>query len=190
MTCIHRLYSLCSGGENRFYGMDYSIINQYEWRSTLRCRMLGDHPVVQPAVIMNTRIRLVLAAVTGVVAAFIIVAGVEALGHALYPPPPGLDLSDSARFAEYVRSIPIEALLFVIVAWFAGTLGGGLVAIVVARRAAVLPAGIVAGLLLAGAIVNLVAIRHPIWFAFVGVAAIILGFVLAMSIGRRLEARG
>ncbi len=138
---------------------------------------------------MNTRFRLFLAAVTGVVAAFVIVAGVEALGHALYPPPPGLDLTDSARFAEYVRSIPVEAMLFVIIAWFSGTLGGGLVAIVVARRRAALLAGIVAGLLFAGAVVNLVAMPHPIWFAFVGVAAIILAFVLAMSIGRRLERR-
>jgi hypothetical protein len=138
---------------------------------------------------MNTRFRLFLAAVTGVVTAFVIVAGVEALGHALYPPPPGLDLTDSARFAEYVRSIPVEAMLFVIIAWFSGTLGGGLVAIIVARRRAALLAGIVAGLLLAGAVVNLVAMPHPIWFAFVGVAAIILAFVLAMSIGRRLERR-
>lgn len=167
----------------------FQIISKM-WRGVTRGRKLGNHPVAQPTVVMNTRLRLVLAAVAGVLAAFIMVAVVEALGHALYPPPPGLDLTDSARFAEYVRSIPVEAMVFVIIAWFLATLGGGLVAIVVARRRAVLLAGIVAGLLLAGAVVNLLAIPHPIWFAFAGIAGIILAFILAMSIGRRLEVRG
>lgn len=43
------------------------------------------------------------------------VAGVEALGHAVYPPPAGLDMTDT----------PAGALVSVLLAWGAGSIVGG-----------------------------------------------------------------
>ena len=110
-------------------------------------------------------IRKIAAAVLGIVVAGGIVAVVESLGHAVYPIPPELDMSDPVAFGNYVESLPFGAFLFVAGAWLMATLGGGLLACVIAREKPLVYSAIVGGFVLVATIANLIMIPHPLWFS-------------------------
>ncbi len=117
-------------------------------------------------------LRKIAAAVLGIVAAGLIVAAVEALGHSVYPVPPDIDFKDPVQFASYVESLPIGAFLFVAGAWTLGTLGGGLLACFIAKEKPVIYSGIVGSFIFVGTIANLVMIPHPLWFSISALIAI------------------
>jgi hypothetical protein len=63
----------------------------------------------------------------------------------------------------YVAGLSIGPIAWVLLAWVLGTFVGGVVAIRIAPTRPVLMAGGVAGMILLGAVMNLVTIPHPIW---------------------------
>lgn len=129
--------------------------------------------------------RTLLAVVLGIVAAGLVVAGIEAIGHALSPPPPGIDPSDPAAMKSLIANLPQSALVIVVLAWALGSIAGGFVAAKVSRlhkRGASLAVGIAMVLLIA---VNFVAIPHPAWMMVCGV---LLPVPLAAWVGRKLAA--
>lgn len=115
----------------------------------------------------------ILAVVLGVLAAVIVIIAIEALGHAMYPPPGDLDLTDRQVMEAYVAGLPLGALLFVMAAWIAATFAGGLLACFIAKEMPFVYASIVGMLVLLGTIINLMSIPHPLWFSIVSVSAII-----------------
>ena len=122
--------------------------------------------------------RMVLGIVAGIVVAGLCVAGIETLGHALYPPPAGLDPTNPRDIDRMMSLLPAMALVFVAVAWFVGALAGAFVANLVARRA---QAGwIVALLVVASGVATMVMIPHPIWMWAAGIALpLVAAFVAA-----------
>lgn len=121
--------------------------------------------------------RSIFAVLIGVVAGAMIVFIVERVGHVLFPAPAGFDPS----VASAVAALPLAAKLSVLAAWFAGALGGGALAALIARRWA--PAAWVVAmtiLLLAGT--SLAAIAHPLWMAIGAVGASLLGGWLAVKL--------
>ncbi|MBB5207353.1 hypothetical protein [Chiayiivirga flava] len=129
--------------------------------------------------------RTVLAVVLGIVAAGLVVAGIEAIGHALNPPPPGIDPSDPAAMQSLIANLPQSALVTVVLAWALGSIAGGFVAAKISRRhtlGAPLAVGIAMVLLIG---VNFVAIPHPAWMMVCGV---LLPVPLAAWVGRRIAA--
>ncbi len=130
----------------------------------------------------NPVVRSIAAVLAGVVTAVLVVALVEIVGHLMYPPPPGLDVTNPADQARLMESIPQAALLMVVLAWFLGSLAGASVAILLARR--VLPAWTV------GLIVALLGLwstqmfPHPPWMV---VAALVLPLI-AVLVAKRLMA--
>lgn len=56
----------------------------------------------------------------GAFVAGFVVTGLEALGHAVYPPPEGLDPGNREQIKAAVAAMPVGALLFVLLAWVAG----------------------------------------------------------------------
>lgn len=113
-------------------------------------------------------IRLVLAALGGIATAVVVVAVVEAIGHAVFPPPADLDLSDPEQAAKLIERLPVAALLFVVIAWAAGSFAGGYLATVIARKASIVPALAVAVAMLLGTLFSLYVIPHPLWMAAAG----------------------
>ena len=108
--------------------------------------------------------RKVLAVVAGLVAMGATVATVEAISHALYPPPLGLDFQDAAAIHEYIKVLPVGAFLLLLLAHFLGSFVGAVTAVKIARDNRILwPLLIGAISLLAGA-ANLLMIPHPTWF--------------------------
>ena len=79
-------------------------------------------------------VRWLLGVLLGLVAMFVVIMGVEYLGHALYPPPPGLNPLDTADLGAIMAQQPVAALSFIVAAWVLGTLAGGWIAARVSRR--------------------------------------------------------
>jgi hypothetical protein len=124
--------------------------------------------------------------VAGVLVAGLTIAGVEWLGHRLYPPPAGLKSDDLEALAAHVATMPIGALLFVLLAWLLGVFLGGLAAASLAGRRHRLYAGVVVAVILLGAIANFAMIPHPAWFMALTVLTLPLaGFAAAALAGSR-----
>jgi hypothetical protein len=117
--------------------------------------------------------RKIFAVVLGVVVAVVVIIAIEALGHAVYPVPEGLDITNTEAMQAYVAGLPIGALLFVMGAWLVATLAGGLLACFIARETPLVYSAIVGGLVLLGTIINLISIPHPSWFSITSLLAII-----------------
>ncbi|WP_312165033.1 hypothetical protein [Phenylobacterium sp.] len=138
---------------------------------------------------MRAILGVALGVVIGVIASMLIILGVEGVGHTIFPPPPGVNLTDPAQLATAMGKIPVQAKIAVLLAWFLGTLGGASAANLVAGRRA-WAGRIVALIVLALAIFNMTTIRHPAWMAVSAVLAILLGGFLAdRAFGRRRVAR-
>ena len=117
-------------------------------------------------------LRNVLGFVAGFLVAGTIVGIIQAIGHQVYPPPPGMNPNDPESIKAYMDQIPTGALLFVLGAWILGTLGGTFVATLVAQQAPRMAAAAVAGMMLLSSVHMMVAIPSPGWFwagALVGV---------------------
>lgn len=132
-----------------------------------------DHPVVRSAA----------AVVAGLVVAMLVIAGVEAIGHAVFPPPDGLDLRRAEDQTRMMEAIPTEAKLAVVVAWFLGSLAGACAAIAISRR--VLPAWIVAVAIAALGLWTTQMFPHPDWML---ASAVVLPLV-AVLVAKRLMVR-
>ena len=105
-----------------------------------------------------------MAGVAGVASAFLVIAAIELVAHAVYAPSVMPDVSTPEAMAAYVGSMPLGAFLFVLAAYVAGTVVGGFVGIAIARRHAMRFACLAGGLILLASIANFVAIPHPTWF--------------------------
>jgi hypothetical protein len=132
----------------------------------------------------------ILAVVIGLIVAFPLVAAVEALGHVIYPPPPGTDLSDPEALRTIIGKLPTGAIVVVLVAWALGMFCGAFCAGYFARRMIVgsnpwIYAFIVGGLLMAAGIYTMVMIPHPLWFVIAALAI----FVVFTSLGAMLAQR-
>ncbi len=131
--------------------------------------------------------RNILAVVFGVVTAVMLIMIVETAGHFVYPPPSNIDFQDMQAMAEYVDTLPLGALLFVMLAWETGTIGGGLVACFIARKRAMVYASIVGGMVLFATLYTLITIPHPMWFSITSVIAIAVATWITGIIGRKFE---
>jgi hypothetical protein len=126
--------------------------------------------------------RKILAVVAGVILAGLVVYGVQAIGHRVYPPPEGLNMKDMEAMKAYVATLPVGALLFVLVAYILGSFAGGWLAAKIARASQIPLALTVGGVQLLFGIMNLVVIPHPTWFAI----ATVLAFLPAAYLGGKL----
>jgi hypothetical protein len=123
--------------------------------------------------------RKIAAVLVGIFVAFGLVFCIEAIGHKVYPTPPGLDFSKPEVVAEFMKTLPAGAFMFVLGGFAIATLIGGFIA---ARIAGVKPfvfAGIIGVLMLAATTANLMMIPHPLWFSVTSIALIVVATVLA-----------
>lgn len=130
-------------------------------------------------------LRIALGAVLGLIIGVIVTAVVESLGHAIFPPPPAVNLTDPAAMKTVMSQIPLGAKVGVLLAWFFGVLAGASTANLVAGRRR-LAGWIVAGLLFAFAAWTVATIPHPPWMIVAAIAGEILAATAAdRAFGRR-----
>jgi len=123
--------------------------------------------------------RKILAVLFGMITAFVLVAGIEALGHKAYPPPPGLDVTNAEQLAEYMQMVPLGALAWVLAAWTIATLVGGMVACSISKGNALIYASVIGALVMAATITNLMMIPHPRWFSITAIVLIVVATLIA-----------
>lgn len=129
-------------------------------------------------------LRTILGVATGLLAAILLMFGIEAAATALFPPPPGLDLRNEADLAQLVALAPIGMKVLVVFGWALASLAGGWIAAKIARHPRT--AALVLGLLIViGCIMNVATIPHPSWMTILG---ILLPVPLAL-LGARLTGR-
>jgi hypothetical protein len=126
--------------------------------------------------------RMIGGVVAGLIVAFLCVYGIETIGHSLYPPPPGFDLSNPDDMARMIAVMPVGAKVAVVLGWFVGALVGALVADKIARRG--LAGWIVAILVVAAGIATMVMIPHPAWMWVAGIGLPLLAAWLAQRLAR------
>lgn len=130
--------------------------------------------------------RTLLGIVAGLVVMFIVIAGIEALGHLIHPPPSGLDPMDPTRqaeFEQYIQSMPLLPKLMLALAWVSGAFAGGWTA----ARLAVHPrvaALVVALAVTSGVVGMIVAVPHPSWLAAAGLILPLPAALLATRLAR------
>jgi hypothetical protein len=133
--------------------------------------------------------RSVVGVVAGVILGMILMMGIEFVGQVIYPLPPGVDPNDFEALKALLATMPVGALLFVLLGWFVAPLAGGFIAAWIARRAPVAHALVVGLFFLAGGIAMLMLMPHPVWFAVVGgtlfLPAAYTGALLAGPLARR-----
>ena len=113
---------------------------------------------------VNILLRNILAALAGVVLAFVLIFTAQLIRSKVYPPPAGLDFNDRAAMSAYVRDMPMGALIAVLLGYFIGVCAGAWLAtrISVSRHAR---QGMMVGVLFfVASLVNLSNIPHPAWF--------------------------
>ena len=138
-------------------------------------------------------IRSILAVVAGLVSAFVVVAAVESIGHAVIPAPEGVDLTDheAIRGAMTQGAIPIGALVFVVAAWTIAALAGGWVAARTARTRRNFLTHWSSAPFLTATIAMLLHLPHPLWMWVVAMIEVLplayLGGWLGLPRGTRKD---
>lgn len=126
--------------------------------------------------------RKILAIIGGVIFAGLVVYAVQTLGHQVYPPPENLDTKNLEAMKAYTASLPMGALLFVLLSYGVGSFAGGWLAAKIARVPQMHVPLTVGGVQLFFGIINLLMIPHPLWFA----VASVLIFLPAAYLGGKL----
>jgi hypothetical protein len=126
--------------------------------------------------------RAILAVIAGCVLSVLIVAGLEALGHQIYPPPAGVDLTDPAAMRTLVAQMPVGAFVILVSGWLLGAGLGAWLATKLSGIAKAWPGGIVGGATLGATGINLFTIAHPVWVVIVA----LIGIPVATWVGIRL----
>jgi hypothetical protein len=111
-------------------------------------------------------LRIILGVILGSLVGFIVTGTIESVGHSLFPPPAGVNLTDPAQMKTIMSVIPAQAKVMVLLAWGLGVLAGASSANVVAGRRA-LAGRITSLILMALAAYTMITITHPVWFVVV-----------------------
>jgi hypothetical protein len=131
--------------------------------------------------------RAIVAVIAGVVVAFGMILLVETIGHFVVPTASAPSYKDAEQMREYLRTLPVGAYAFVLLAYLVGSYVGGRVAARVTRSPRSVSVWVVGALVLAATIANLVMIVHPVWFTSAAVLAVFAGTWLATVTTRRLN---
>lgn len=108
--------------------------------------------------------RKALGILGGVAAGVAIITLAEGIEGLLHPRPAGVDPGNVDSYRVYVARLPSSAFVVLLVAHALASLAAGLVATLIARRAAMWPAVVAGVLLFLGGAINVIALPHPTWF--------------------------
>ncbi len=115
----------------------------------------------------NPLVRQILGVIAGVVVGGLIVFSVELVGHSVFPPPVGMDLSNPDDMKQLISMLPTGALVMVLVGWLLGSLAGAWTADKIARNP--IAGWIVAGIFILLTAYNFSVIPHPTWMMAAGI---------------------
>jgi len=112
---------------------------------------------------MPPMVRSILVVLAGVVTSALVVVGTDAIVSSLHPLPPGIDVTNQESLRQAMATIPASAFVVLLAGWLVAAAVGSFVAARWAGRAPVMHGVLVALILLAATVANLVAVPHPTW---------------------------
>ncbi len=134
---------------------------------------------------MNPKFKALLAILAGVLSGGIVIVLIEMLSP--HTPPPGTNVNDPDQMQAWISTMPLEAFIVLLLAYFLGAAAGGYVANRIAVKTPYRPALIVgAGLFVAG-LMNLMAISHPLWFALLSSLMYFVGAWIGGRVANRAK---
>jgi hypothetical protein len=108
-------------------------------------------------------IRNIAAVFVGLIVGMIANMAIIQLDVMLYPMPDGVTFEDTEGVATYISTLPLTALLLVMLAHLGQAFAGGWVAAFISTRRCMLVAMIVGGLSMLGGITNMFMMPLPPW---------------------------
>ncbi len=125
-------------------------------------------------------VRGLLGVTGGLILGVLCIVGFELVASLVYPYPAGFDANDHAAMSEYIRTLPIAALILVLSGYLVGTFTGSWTATKIGRST--IPGYVVGVLLLCAGISNMLMLPHPTWFWIVAIVI----FIAMTTVGTRL----
>jgi hypothetical protein len=122
------------------------------------------------------------AVLLGIFAAVAVIFLVESISHWLYPMPAGIKPNDKDAMMDWISTLPVSAMLIVLLAWLLGAAAGAYVANYLNAVNGLRSAMIVGLFLLVATIMNLYQIPHPFWMWPAGIGSIIIGCYAGMKL--------
>jgi len=129
-------------------------------------------------------VRAILSVLCAVITNVLLVSLCEKGLTTVFPPPPGLNLSDPAQLKVFAESMPIAALTMLLAGWAAGAFGSAVVGYLIGRKTWTAWVGPMFNLLGVG--MSVAMIPHPLWVAVIG---LIMPFVAGWSVPKLLAPR-
>lgn len=131
-----------------------------------------------------------LAAVAGVATAIITVMIFEFVGHAVFPPPAGIDMSDPNAINDIIATAPPLGLGIVVAGYIFATFDGAFVAALIGNWKAGIYAVVVGVVMLSGTLYMITAYSHPTWFSLSSIFGIIIAAWLAQLVAPKKPLAG
>ena len=119
----------------------------------------------------------------GLAIALVTIILVEFIGNQLFPPPRGYDMSQGSAV-----SLPVETLVWPVVGWLLGALGGSWAAVWLSAQR--WTGWAIAALVLAATIFNFALVTHPLWMMAAGAVAPLLGGWAGQQLAARRSRAG
>jgi len=129
-------------------------------------------------------LRKILGVVAGLALAIGVIVAMEMGGHALFPPPEGLDPMNEQDQAAIVAAMPPAAFLYLLLGYAVAVAVGGVAGNRIAQRS--WPALIVGAFVALGSVANAFMIPQPIW---VNVLSVLVPMAVAFGVSRWAAAR-
>ena len=121
--------------------------------------------------------------IAALVSGALVAASIQWISDATHPIPIEVLNEDNAQMAEWIKTLPIGALLIVLFSWCAGGLIAGYVARRLSPNRNSRPGIIASGLLTVATILKLMMSPHPLWLWFAGIGGClafgVIGLLLA-----------
>ena len=109
-------------------------------------------------------LRNFLAVIAGIFIGNVVIRLIQRVSNEIYPIPESLDTSNMEALAEYINTLPFNALLLLLLSHVIGTLIAAFVAVRISSSHSPLFALVVGGLILLMAVVFFFQLKHPVWF--------------------------
>jgi hypothetical protein len=122
-----------------------------------------------------------LAAMAGAVSGIVLITLVQTFTSRLYPLPAGMNPSDKAAMGEFIRTLPISALLLVLFGYLLGVFAGAWIAGRLSLTHPLRQAVMVTILFGVASLLNLSSFPHPIWFWLANLAVVYAAGRLAVA---------
>ena len=131
--------------------------------------------------------RTILGMLLGVVTMMFTIYALEFIGHALYPPPAGLDPRNPEHLSMIMATAPAGAMAMLVLTWTAGAFVGGWTGARIARHARA--AAVAVALFVMAGVAGMIAMvpEHPKWVSALGLLLPIPAALIAAKLAARRE---